>query len=391
MWDKYKYYIWPGVALVAIGLLESMKPKESIWLESYSKFDKIPYGNYILYHQLEDIFTAGVEPSFESLSQSLDESITNTNLIIINNVFEAERYEIEKLLNFVNNGNQAMIISRQVSDLLLDTLGLGTNFEYSSKIESDVQHSLSKDTARFNGPSFNIHFKSYFDSLSTAQPLGYRSDSLVNFVGLKFGMGQIFIHVHPSAFTNAFILTAQNDRYIQDVLSFLPDQPTIWDEYYKARKNYIKQTPFQQILTTDGLRQALYLALATTLIYMIFYSKRKQRIIPVLVPKSNATVEFIETMGQLYYNESDHKDIGMKRISFFLSEIREKYRIDTTQLDATFSHKVSSLSGVSKEIIDQLIINFNVIKTVDHVLPATIIEQDELLKNYYKKERKYGK
>ncbi|WP_422360124.1 DUF4350 domain-containing protein [Reichenbachiella sp.] len=368
-----------------------MKPNETIWLESYSKFDKIPYGNYVLYHQLEDIFSAGVQPSFESLNQSIDESTSNTNLIIINNVFEAEEYEIERLLNFVDNGNQVMIISRQVSDFLLDTLGLSTSFEYSSTVESNVQHSIVADTSRYSGPSFNIYFKSYFDSLSAAQPLGYRSDSLVNFIGLPYGMGRIFIHLHPSAFTNAFILTKNNDKYIRDVLAHMPNQPTIWDEYYKARKNYIKQSPFQQVLSTNGLRQALYLTLTGTFLYMIFYSKRKQRIIPILTPKSNASAEFIETMGQLYYNESDHKDIGMKRVSFFLAEIREKYRIDTSQLDQNFAQKVSSLSGVSKDLIDQLIINFKTINASDEVLPIRIIEQDELLKKYYKKEQTYGK
>lgn len=390
MWSKYKYFILSGLAMAALGALEAMKPKETLWLESYSKFDKVPYGNYILYKQLGNLFNEATKPSFEPLKATLNDTLSNTNLIIINNSFEAEQNEVDALLNFVNNGNQAMIISRQITDLLLDTLGLSTNFDFSQ--ESEVSYGLLNDTTKFNGPTYNILFRAYFDSLSTAQPLGYRSDSLPNFVGLKFGSGQLFLHVLPSAFTNAFILTGHNDRYISSVLSYLPDQTTIWDEYYKARKQYVKQaSPFQQVLTTDGLRQALYLILLATFVYMIFASKRRQRIIPVLPTRTNATVEFVETMGQLYYNESDHKDIGLKRVNYFLADIRERHRIDTATLDEGFVQKLSSLSGVPIEDINQLITNFNVIKAVDVVLQDRIVQQDKLIENFYNKERAYGK
>jgi len=174
-------------------------------------------------------------------------------------------------------------------------------------------------------------------------------------------------------------------------LSYLPNQTTIWDEYYKARKNYIKQTPFQQILTTDGLRQALYLAIIGTLIYMVFASKRRQRIIPVVPFKTNTTVDFVETMGKLYYNESGHKEIGMKRINYFLADIRERHRIDTEVLDEAFIRKLSTLSGVNRKDIDRLISNFKVIKTLKVVVADLIIEQDKLIDNYYNKERLYGK
>ena len=391
VWHKYKYYILSGLAFIAIGVLETMKPKKTAWVETYSKFDKVPYGNYLLFNEISSIFSKPTTTSFESLKTTLHDTLLHTNLIVINNNFEAEESEVNALLQFVDNGNNAMIISRNISSILLDTLSLKTDVDFNGDSETEISYLLAGDTSQFKGPTYNIYFRTYFDSLSNAQALGYRSDSLVNFISLEYGEGRLFFHVMPSVFTNAFILTKNNNEYISRALSYLPDQATIWDEYYKARKHYIRQTPFQQVLTTDGLRQALYLLLFGTLIYMVFASKRRQRAIPVLAPKANTTVDFVETMGKLYYNESDHKDIGMKRIKYFLADIRERHRIDTEVLDEEFSRKLSTLSGVEKEHIDKLATNFRVISTVEVVLDHRIVEQDKLIEKYYNKERSYGK
>jgi len=144
-------------------------------------------------------------------------------------------------------------------------------------------------------------------------------------------------------------------------------------------------------LTTDGLRQALYLSVLATLMYMIFASKRKQRIIPVLQPKANSTVDFINTIGQLYYNESNHKDIGMKRLKYFLADIRERYRIDTEQLDEKFCQGLSIVSGVPREDVNRIAANFRAISALETITNEKIIEQDRLIENYYNKENEYGK
>ncbi|MGL1888114.1 MAG: hypothetical protein OCD76_16480 [Reichenbachiella sp.] len=392
MWTKYKFYILAGLAFLTLGALETMKPEKTVWIESYSKFDKIPYGNYVLFDELSSIFSEPITPFFETLHSSLQDTISSTNLILINDSFDASRNDVKALLEFVNKGNQALIVCRNFPSSLLDTFDIKDLSEFDDEFSILGSYRLANDTTNYQGPSYNINYKTYFDSLSNNhQVLGYSSDSLVNFLGMNYGSGRIFLHSSPVAFTNAFILTNDNHSYISSILSYLPDQPTIWDEHYKARKNYVKQSPLQYILTTDGLRQALYLILFSILMYMIFASKRRQRIIPVLKPKSNSTVDFIETVGQLYYNESDHKDIGMKRLKYFLADIRERYRIDTEFLDEKFCQRLSTLSGVPREDVNQVATNFKVINTVDTVLDERISEQDQLIENYYKKEKQYGK
>ena len=57
--------------------------------------------------------------------------------------------------------------------------------------------------------------------------------------------------------------------------------------------------------------------------------KRKQRIIPVITPLKNTSLEFVETIGRLYYQKGTRSGIAHKKIIFFLDFIRTRYNIAT--------------------------------------------------------------
>ena len=42
--------------LVSLGLIEYFKPKEIDWTHTYSTTDKIPFGLYVLDHQMKSLF-----------------------------------------------------------------------------------------------------------------------------------------------------------------------------------------------------------------------------------------------------------------------------------------------------------------------------------------------
>ena len=74
---------------------------------------------------------------------------------------------------------------------------------------------------------------------------------------------------------------------------------------------------------------------------MVFEMKRKQRIIPVINPLANTTLEFVGTIGDLYYQSAEHKNIAEKRIHFLMDQIRAKYWINTDKLDEIFIQTLS--------------------------------------------------
>ena len=88
---------------------------------------------------------------------------------------------------------------------------------------------------------------------------------------------------------------------------------------------------------------------------MIFNAKRKQRIIPIIKPLSNTTVDFTKTIGNLYYQEGDHQNLIDKKIIYFLERIRNDYLIETSTLDENFVKKLQAKTGKEIKDIEHLV------------------------------------
>jgi hypothetical protein len=106
--------------------------------------------------------------------------------------------------------------------------------------------------------------------------------------------------------------------------------------------------------------------------FMIFNAKRKQRIVPIINPLPNTTVDFTKTIGNLYYQEGDHTTIIDKKIIYFLERVRNEYLMDTTKLDADFVKKLHQKSGKDYFIIEKAVFLINNHRKSPH----TSIEDD---------------
>src|SRR6476661_1712372 len=91
------------------------------------------------------------------------------------------------------------------------------------------------------------------------------------------------------------------------------------------------------------------------LIYVFFEMKRRQRIIPIITPLKNTTVEFIRTVATVYFQQKDNRSIATKKITYFLEFIRNKYFIATTTFDEQFIEQLSRKSGVPRDDVKQLV------------------------------------
>ena len=102
--------------------------------------------------------------------------------------------------------------------------------------------------------------------------------------------------------------------------------------YWYPNKTYnssVSNSPMRFILSNEGLKWGWYLFLIGMIILMIFNAKRKQRIIPIIKPLTNTTVDFTKTIGNLYFQEGNHDTIMEKKIIYFLEKIRQDYLLDT--------------------------------------------------------------
>jgi hypothetical protein len=119
---------------------------------------------------------------------------------------------------------------------------------------------------------------------------------------------------------------------------------------------------------------------------MVFESKRKQRIIPVIKPLANTTLEFVSTIGNLYYQRGDHKNIADKKIQFFFDHIHAHYYMSTSYRDENFISVISKKSGVGEQTVRSLIEAINQILSKEKIRKEELISLNSLLEQFYKKK-----
>ena len=91
------------------------------------------------------------------------------------------------------------------------------------------------------------------------------------------------------------------------------------------------------------------------LLFVIFKAKREQRIIPVINPIENSSVEFARTVGALYHQNKDYTNLIQKKMNYFLAELRNRYFIDTGSLNEKTIQQLAAKSGKSIEEVKKLI------------------------------------
>lgn len=125
--------------------------------------------------------------------------------------------------------------------------------------------------------------------------------------------------------------------------------------------------------------------------FVIFKGKRDQRIIPIVKPLANTTLEFINTVGNLYFKQSNHKNIADKKINYFMDYIRTKYAIKTSTLNEDFTLILAEKSAFEKIEIRKIVSIINKISCSTSIKKETLLELNNVIENFYIKTGAYGK
>jgi hypothetical protein len=165
-------------------------------------------------------------------------------------------------------------------------------------------------------------------------------------------------------------------------MSYLSDDNIYFDSRNKERKS-LSTSPLRFIFSQPALRWAWYLGLITTLLFMIFNAKRRQRIVVEKVPLKNTTVEFTKTIGNLYYETKDHNNLIEKKITYFLEYIRRVYYLDTQILDDKFVNNLTLKSGKDQDDIKQLIKQIVYLKAKNNCNETDLLRLNNAIEDFY--------
>ena len=341
---------------------------------TYRKTDKIPYATYVAYNNLAHLFpkasisSSRLEPGYWDSVSMYD---TKQAYIAVTDRFSATKDEIRKLISFARAGNDVFISARYISAATDNALGCSSSaFDLSfisvSDLKEDIAVSLNKppftDTVRYRYPGRT--FGSYFSTVdtSTTEIMGYDEQGRPNFIHLRAGDGHFYVHLEPLAFSNYFLLHKNNIDYYEKALSVIDERVNrvVWDEYYLYKKGENQRKPRNEgwlsvLFRYPAFKAALLTAIFTLFFYVLMEMRRKQRYIPVFKKPKNDSLDFVKTIGRLYYDKGDHRNLCRKMASYFLEHVRSRYKLSTGRLDDEFVRNLHYKSGVDHNEISDIV------------------------------------
>ena len=336
--------------------------------------DKIPYGTYVAFRNLPylfpaaSIYTSRAEPGYWD---SLSFNDPGQAYIAVTGTFNADEYEMKKLLEFVENGNDVFVSAAAISYDVKEMILSKGNPVVTTDFDGDVSGNEMEDSLHIilNSPPFdkkNFYtypgkkFSTFFNELdtTTAGILGEDKQGKPSFIRLRAGKGNFYLHLAPLAFSNYFLLHKKNMEYYEKALSVINPDVTkiVWDEYYlnKRRGNENKEGKkgwLNVLFSYPAMRAALLTAILSLLLYVLLEMRRKQRYIPVVGKPKNDSLNFVKTIGRLYYDKSDHKNLSRKMGAYFLEHVRSRYKLLTGNLDDEFVKTLQYKSGAEESTI----------------------------------------
>lgn len=384
------YLIGSAVVMLVYLIAQYYKPKPTDWTATYLKEDKIPMGTYILYQELGSIFPeAMISPSRLPVYNTLkDKEFRHSIYLFIAGEVKMDEYDYQELVKYMEKGNSVLIAAYQLSELLTDTLNLRMNsvLNYAGKKATRINFVAPALKDR-KGYAFNKGLgDQYFSRVDTsrASALGRNANGDVNFVKYTYGKGALYILPSPQLLSNYNLLNPVGANYMAKALSCLPPaKKVIWDEN-NTKGNVDDASVLRVLFRNDRLRWAYYLALTGLLVFVFFEMKRRQRIIPVIDPLKNTSVDFVKVVGKVYYQQRDNRDIVQKKISYFLEHVRTNYRLKTTKLDEMFVSDLVLKSGVTEEVTRHLIEMINKLNNAVVINDNELIKLNKLIEKFYK-------
>ncbi len=393
-------------SLFVFSLLLGSCTKKSISLpdlrETYGAKDKKPFGAYAALQVMKHSFPSNSiqSTSLPFASGMYGYSDTSSLYCCISRNFFIESRDADAILDYVYQGNTFFLSSANIDTLLLNRMYCATEhngFEerYMPVALRDASVSLIEDanTTKDSFSYFFMPFTTRFSKLNEgySRILGYNSDGNTNCIVFFWGKGRMFIHTDPRAFSNYFLLTGNNHRYMQQLLQLMPGTPEkiYWNEYY-AKQNQRENSDhsaFSEIMKYPPLKMAFWIALGLLLLYVLFSSKRKQRIIRQIKPNTNSSVEFTETIGRLYLQKKDNKNIADKMITYFNEHIRSHYFLSANAGSDDFIRSLSRKSGVPFEH------TLSLYRAIEQASGSTVVDDYQLLslneqiQQFYKKRK----
>lgn len=406
-----------SLLLILLLIFQFMGKRAYSWSEDYLAKNRGPYGTDIIRQLLKE-YIPGQDFMLMEDSLNLGQNLTKqqkANYVFIGASQYLDSNAVDRIFEFIGSGNSAFISSRSLPEEMADYFYMYDCYStyywggYEEFRDTAIDASLI-DSSLFS-MDINTHFAYRFRNQLRNYDWQYLDDRYIceeeegiralgkfnglypNFVEYRYGEGYLYLHTNPILFSNYALLKEERLPYAEGIFSYLNEGPIYWDEYSKVPgflrnprfpRKISERTPLDYILQQAPLAWAWYLLLSMAGLYLIFRTRRRQRVIPILEKNRNTSLDFLHTIGQLYFVRNDHRKIALHKARLFLSFVRERYNLGTQDLNDKFAQGLSVKSEIAKKDIDAIILLYKNIQTSSFVSEKILVNFHHKIQAFYK-------
>lgn len=374
------------------------------WRESYRYDYKQPFDTYVL-HELLESRPEGLVLVEDSLSLLATGPAAGANYVFVGSYAYYTDKSVTQLLDFVERGNTAFIAANELPEDLATHL-FGSDCYYAFYDDSERMGSLQLDTVGLQLTAGDESFVLYnvynyeptprttryinagllCDEALDHEIIGTLEEYNANFLRLNWGKGNFYFHANPVFFTNYYLVDSLQYKYAEASLAgILGEGPVYWDEASRVPPTVARQRNQQRARNQPGggynggrnllsgnealsyiqeqgpLALAWYTLILAALLYVVFRGKRRQRIIPVINRRENASQRFIDTISRLVFQKGHHLALARQEVASLRYHLQDRFAVRWKDNDPP-PENLAELIGAEEKVVERALIEIRIVQ-----------------------------
>ena len=409
------YLFVVALAVLLLFVLQLQQPRRYNWTATFGPADCNPFGCYVMDSVLRASMPRGYRVTDSTVYQLSHGSMPRNVLVLASNL-KVDAQWVEAVERITRQGGKLMIVG-SVDDSSADSLMLkhwgaklsGYNYFSVSGLKAQLaeHYAMLTDTLTWASDGhyrradyvlYRMMLPGAVDTLGHAgwQTLAYNDENsgttdyrrIIMAARRRMGEGELILVAVPLVLTNYGMLDRNTSDLVMRLMTQLADRPVVRTLQFNRTVGQTEQqqSPFRVLLQSRPLTWAFYLSLLTIVLFFIFTARRRQRVIQVVEPPKNHSLEFVQLIGTLYYLRRDHAALVRTKLTLFADAVRRQTGLDILDVsdnDRVFG-KLGERTGMAYEDIARTIkalryIQANENNITEHEMKAMVGQMDEIL------------
>lgn len=327
------------------------------WDKKFGFQSKDPKGFYLFFsllkfkHPKQKIIEINSPNKFDSVLREKKKA----TFLFIGDTIGLLNSELELLLAKHNQGSTIFFSSNMLGSNIEDTLlpfkieGIDfKGFDFSESISYQYNGQKSVFWSQYQTDTLAIEWKGFKDLYSPYSISGntvyglVKQNNLTTFlkVNNKEGGSNLFFQTNPEPFFNYQMKSKDGFKHADFVLNFIPEKEPVYyisvaqvkplnlDEENYFDEGEVEQSLLELILNNRTLMNSMLLIFLGATLFIIFRSKRRKVVIPIIQKQEEITQTFVQTVASIFLTKQNPYIVQQIQKKNFFDTILRYYYID---------------------------------------------------------------